>query len=126
MKKIIAGVLAMLMLLTGGTGKKAPEIAPTAAQQQQFAVTDDALLRREDVETLVICAVAYDEEGYSKFSSVSVLVKNGQNELAILTIPKDARVWVEEYDAAGEYQYSRYGAISEVYHAAEELINSVR
>ena len=119
MKKTMAALLALLTLLCGCTGKTTPETAPTPTPQERFELTDSALQRREDVRSLVICAVAYDGEGYSKLSSVNVLVRNGENELSILTIPKDTRVWVEEYDAAGEYQYCRYGAISEVYHAAE-------
>lgn len=120
MKRIMAALLALLMLLLSGCVKaKAPQVTPTPTPQKSFEWADGALKRREDIRTLVICAVAYDQEGNSKLSSVNVLVKNGDGELAILTIPKDTRVWVEEYDAAGEYQYCRYGAISEVYHAAE-------
>ena len=119
MKRLMAALLALLMLLCGCARRNAPEAAPAPTPEQYFSITDGALKKREDVKTLVIGAVAYDSEGNSKLSSVSVLVRSGEDELSILTIPKDTRVWVEEYDAAGEYQYSRYGAISEVYHAAE-------
>ena len=119
MKKMVAVLLAGLMLLTGCTAQKTPESVPTSAPAQVFELTDSTLMRRNDVQTLLIGAVAYDEEGNSRFSSLSLLVKNDAGELAILTIPKDTRVWVEEYDEAGNYQYCRYGSISEVYHAAE-------
>lgn len=119
MKKTMAALLVLLMLLTGCSAQEAPAPQPTETPPQAFDLMDSAWIRREDVQTLVIGAVAYDQEGYSRLSSVSVLVKNGEGQTSILTIPKDTRVWVDEYDAAGEYQYCRYGAINEVYHAAE-------
>lgn len=119
MKKTMAALLMLLMLLTGCAASHVPAPQPSETPPQAFDLTDSTLIRREDVQTLVIGAVAYDQEGYSRLSSVSVLVKNGEGQMSILTIPKDTRVWVDEYGAAGEYQYSRYGAINEVYHAAE-------
>ena len=118
MKRTIAALVVLLMLLTGCAAKEPAAVVPTAAPPQEFELTDGTLQRRDDVQTLVIGAVAYDGEGNSRFSSLSLLVKSGTGEVSMLTIPKDTRVWVEEYDE-GVYQYCRYGAISEVYHAAE-------
>ena len=101
MKKLLCALIALLTLLCGCSAPAGPvQATPEPGQGMEFS--DSTLVRREDVDTLLICAVGYDDAGYS-----------------MLTIPKDTRVWVEQFDAQGAYSYSKYGPISAVYHAAE-------
>lgn len=119
MKKIFAALLALLMLLSGCAAKQEPEASPTPNAPEGMELSESTLRRREDIHTLLICAVAYDEEGNSTLTSLNVLVRDAGGEVAMLTIPKDTRVWVEQYDSDGSSLYCNYGPICDVYHAAE-------
>lgn len=118
MKKLLCALVALLTLLCGCSAPAGPvQATPEPGQGMEFS--DSTLVRREDVDTLLICAVGYDDAGYSKLTSLSLLVREPSGSVSMLTIPKDTRVWVEQYDAQGAYSYSKYGPISAVYHAAE-------
>ena len=118
MKKLLCALIALLTLLCGCSAPAGPvQATPEPGQGMEFS--DSTLVRREDVDTLLICAVGYDDAGYSKLTSLSLLVREPSGSVSMLTIPKDTRVWVEQYDAQGAYSYSKYGPISAVYHAAE-------
>ena len=118
MKKLLCALVALLTLLCGCSAPAGPvQATPEPGQGMEFS--DSTLVRREDVDTLLICAVGYDDAGYSKLTSLSLLVREPSGSVSMLTIPKDTRVWVEQFDAQGAYSYSKYGPISAVYHAAE-------
>lgn len=118
MKKLLCALVALLTLLCGCSAPAGPvQATPEPGQGMEFS--DSTLVRREDVDTLLICAVGYDDAGYSKLTSLSLLVRGPSGSVSMLTIPKDTRVWVEQFDAQGAYSYSKYGPISAVYHAAE-------
>ena len=118
MKTLLCALIALLTLLCGCSAPAGPvQATPEPGQGMEFS--DSTLVRREDVDTLLICAVGYDDAGYSKLTSLSLLVREPSGSVSMLTIPKDTRVWVEQYDAQGAYSYSKYGPISAVYHAAE-------
>ena len=119
MKRRIAALLVLMLLLSGCAMQKAPETTATPPPPEGMELSESTLKRREDIHALLICAVGYDEEGHSKLTSLNVLVLDEQNDISLLTIPKDTRVTVEQYDEAGSYQYSYYGAISDVYYAAQ-------
>ena len=118
MKKLLCALVALLTLLCGCSAPADPAQA-TPEPEQGMEFSDSTLVRREDVDTLLICAVGYDDAGYSKLTSLSLLVREPSGSVSLLTIPKDTRVWVEQYDAQGAYSYCKYGPISAVYHAAE-------
>ena len=118
MKKLLCALIALLTLLCGCSAPAGPvQATPEPGQGMEFS--DSTLVRREDVDTLLICAVGYDDAGYSKLTSLSLLVREPSGSVSMLTIPKDTRVWVEQFDAQGAYSYSKYGPVSAVYHAAE-------
>lgn len=118
MKKLLCALVALLTLLCGCSAPADPAQA-TPEPEQGMEFSDSTLVRREDVDTLLICAVSYDDAGYSKLTSLSLLVREPSGSVSMLTLPKDTRVWVEQYDAQGAYSYCKYGPISAVYHAAE-------
>ena len=64
---------------------------------------------------MLIGAVHYDEEGKTRFSSLTVLTRSSEGKMALLTIPKDTRTWVERYDEAGDYRFSGYGDIGSTF-----------
>lgn len=119
MKKMLCALLALLLL--SGCSARQEEVAATPAStpQEGMEFSESTLVRREAVDTLLICAVSYDDENHSMLTSLNVLVRDEMGSIALLTIPKDTRVWVEQYDAEGNYIDCNYGAISSVYYAAE-------
>ncbi len=118
MKKLLCILVALLTMLCGCSGPEQPtQVTPEPEQGMEFS--DSTLVRREDVNTLLICAVAYDDAGHSKLTSLSLLVRESSGDSVLLTIPKDTRVWVERYNAQGEYSFCKYGPIGDVYYGAE-------
>lgn len=118
MKRLLC-VLAALILLCGCAPQQKAEETAAPSPMVGMEFSENTLLRREDVETLLICAVSYDDENHSMLTSLNVLVRDESGGISLLTIPKDTRVWVEQYDADGNYSYCNYGAIGSVYYAAE-------
>ena len=112
--------LLFFLLLALLCGCRAPEDpgASAAPEPEGLDLPDSALMRDEGAESLLLCAVSYDRDGYSLLTSLHVLVRTEAGEVDLLTLPKDTRVLLEHYDADG-YTYSAYGAISGAYHAAE-------
>ena len=118
MKKLLCAFVALLTLLCGCSAPAEPAPA-TPAPDPAMHLSDSTLTRREDVDTLLICAVGYDSTGASQLTSLSLLVRDPSGTIAMLTLPKDTRVWVEHYNSQGDYAYCDYGPLSDVYHAAE-------
>lgn len=119
MKKVIALVCVLCLLLSGCA--PAQQVGPVDPVNEPEGITfsDNTLLRKENVDTMLIGAVGYDSDGYSLITSLTVLVREDGGDVTMLTIPKDTRVWVEHYHADGSFAYSNYGSIGDVYHAAE-------
>ena len=118
MKKLLCALVALLTLLCGCSAPADP-VQATPEPEQGMEFSDSTLVRREDVDTLLICAVGYDSTGASQLTSLSLLVRDPSGTIAMLTLPKDTRVWVEHYNSQGDYAYCDYGPLSDVYHAAE-------
>ncbi|MGN1248903.1 MAG: LCP family protein [Candidatus Spyradocola sp.] len=118
MKRLLCALVALLTLLCGCSAPAEPAPA-TPEPDPAMQLSDSTLTRREDVDTLLICAVGYDGAGNSQLTSLSLLVRDPSGAIAMLTLPKDTRVWVEHYDANGDYAYCDLGPLSDVYHAAE-------
>ena len=120
MKKRLAALLcAVLLLLCGCAPAQEPVATPAPTPMEGMDLSGSGVIRKKDVSTLLIGAVAYDSSGNSRLTSLSVLVRDEDGKISMLTLPKDARVWVEQYDKNGEYLYCSYGALGSVYHAAE-------
>lgn len=81
-------------------------------------ISNNTLLRDEQVTAILVCAVGYNRQGNSVLTSLHVLVRGDQEGIALMTIPKDTRAWVEHYDQDG-LLYGGYGSISSVYQEAE-------
>ena len=114
---LLAALLMLLML--AGCAPAAAMDAPQPAAEEGLTLSENSLARDGEARSLVIGAVAYDRDGYSLLTSLSVLVRDGEGVISLLTIPRDPRVWVETYDREGGFRYNSYGKIGQVYHAAE-------
>lgn len=135
MKRFAALLTALLLLCLSLSGcSRGSAAAPVeSAEADSFELTEETLRRDEDVFSVLIGAVYYDEEGRTRFSSLTVLTRSSEGKMALLTIPKDTRTWVERYDEAGDYRFSSYGDIGSTYALAgnekialEKTIESVQ
>lgn len=119
MKKVIAWICVLCLMLSGCTPAQQAGTVDPVKEPEGVTFSDNTLLRKENVDTLLIGAVGYDGDGYSLITSLTVLVREDGGDVTMLTIPKDTRVWVEHYHTDGSFAYSNYGSIGDVYHAAE-------
>ena len=118
MKRFAALLTALLLLclpISGCSREPAATPAEPSAETDSFELTEETLRRDEDVFSVLIGAVHYDEEGKTRFSSLTVLTRSSEGKMALLTIPKDTRTWVERYDEAGDYRFSGYGDIGSTF-----------
>ena len=122
MKRLAALLTALLLLCLPISGcSREPAVTPAepSAEADSFELTEETLRRDEDVFSVLIGAVHYDEEGKTRFSSLTVLTRSSEGKMALLTIPKDTRTWVERYDEAGDYRFSGYGDIGSTFALVE-------
>ncbi len=119
MKKLGALLAAALLLLHCGCAPAEPPAERDVPLQEGFVYSENALVRSEEARSLVIGAVSYDQKGDSLRTSLTVLVREGQGRIALMPIPRDTRVWVENYGREGDLRHNSYGKIGAVYHAAE-------